>query len=328
MRPILAAVAVSMMTIFGLLALGGTAQAQSPDQQGWWTAINPGLAQQGLPVALPSAPPDIPSNGLLVEGGMSDSSPTAFAALVYNLADGGSVSSLTLTVAPNSGTTPDSTLEICPLKATTIVAEQGGPMSDAPAYQCSHKVTASPGSSGSSYKFDASTLVSNGALAVAILPSSPTDRVVLSQPDGSSLAVQAGSAGGAGGTAQQGSSSAPAGGNLSPSGGDLSPSGGISPFGTQSSDSPGLATLPGASASTNPSSNPQSGGSGPTESSAFPAVPSSLVGGPAKPRDVGLAILVLLAGAAAWSGAGRAAIRAVVAGEAGRKGENELGSSL
>ena len=133
--------------------------------------------------------PDVPARGLLVQGG-GGGAPTAFAAVLYELDPGTTVGTLTLTVAPGSLSTPAATLQLCPLLQAIVHVEQGGPMSDAPPYNCAHKVTAKPAADGKSYQFAASDLVSDGLLAVAILPTGPVDRVVLSAPDASSLATQ------------------------------------------------------------------------------------------------------------------------------------------
>src|SRR5439155_26590578 len=105
--------------------------------------------------------------------------------------DGSTVGQLTLTVARPSATTPGAKLELCPLTTPTIVPDQGGPMSEAPGYSCNTKVTASPDKSGNTYAFSAGSLAAQGVLAVAILPTDPTTRVVFSQPGPSSLAVTA-----------------------------------------------------------------------------------------------------------------------------------------
>ena len=163
------------------LAIGLTsvpAAADAPRDQGWWTVTNP------IP-----APPDVPTRGLLVQGG-GGGGPTAIAAVLYELGPGTTAGTLTLTIAPNSATTPSTTLQLCSLLQPINHPDQGGPMSDAPPYDCSHKVTAAPASDGKGYQFDAAGLVSNGLVAVAILPTGPVDRVVLSAPDANSLATQ------------------------------------------------------------------------------------------------------------------------------------------
>ena len=163
-----------------------TATAESPDHQGWWTTSNPGPSPEGLPTPAYLAPPDVPPSGLLVQGGPN--SPNAYAALIYQLPKGATLGQLTLKVDSNAATTSGTTLLVCPLVYPTIKAEQGGPMADAPQYNCAKKATAQP--SGTSYRFDVAPLVSGGALTVAILPTNITDRVVFDQPGADSLALQ------------------------------------------------------------------------------------------------------------------------------------------
>lgn len=189
-RGLMLATALVLLTV-QIFGFGRTARADSPSSEGWWTSANPGSVGG---VGAPAPPSDVPSNGLLIEGGPTtssgagDSGASAYAALSYDLPDGATVGKLTLTVAPNSATTPSATLELCPLTTQSFQAEDGGPMSDAPSYSCARNTTA-PQTSGS-YQFDVSTIVSSGGFAVAILPTSPSDRVVLSQPDSKSLEVR------------------------------------------------------------------------------------------------------------------------------------------
>jgi hypothetical protein len=171
-----------LMAVFTIGLKPTPAGADAPRDQGWWTMTNP------LP-----APPDVPARGLVVQGG-GGGAPTAFAAVLYELDPGATAGTLTLTIAPDSATTPAATLQLCPLLQPINHPDQGGPMSEAPPYNCAHKITAAPASDGKSYQFDAAGLVSNGLVAVAILPTSPVDRVVLSAPDGSSLKTQPGAA--------------------------------------------------------------------------------------------------------------------------------------
>jgi hypothetical protein len=131
--------------------------------------------------------PLVPANGLLIQGGLPN--PVAYAALSYDLA-GLTAGKLTLAVAPNAGTTPAAKVKLCPLSAPTFSPEQGGPMADAPAYDCKTSVAAGPNAQGTAYDFSVTTLVSNDALAVAILPVDPTTRVVFSQPSEDSLATE------------------------------------------------------------------------------------------------------------------------------------------
>ena len=175
---VLVVLAAPILTLNLLVAPAG---ALAPTSQGWWTSLNLG---NGL------APPsgDVPTNGLLVESEMNGQ-PTAFSALVYQLPDGAVPSTLTLAIAPSSATTPSAKLEICPLKSPVITTDAGGPMSDAPAYDCTHNVSTTPESDGSGYRFNVAGMESNGSLAIAILPTSQTDRVVFSQPQATSLSM-------------------------------------------------------------------------------------------------------------------------------------------
>ena len=289
-----------LLPLLGLLLLlpaGGTAGADTPSQQGWWTSTNPG----GL--ALSS--PDVPAKGLLVEGG--GSKVVAYAAVVYPLAPGATAGILTLKIAPDTITTSGSTLRVCPLVDTTITAEQGGPMAQAPRYDCARQATAT--ARDSSYQFDVSSLGSPSTLAVAILPTSGVDRVVFNQPDADSLAVQgivapvlgatptvlptavlptAGAPAGFGGTAP------------SPAG---SPPVALTPTPATAS-SPALATPPQNNAST-------------ARQSPTGFFPTHTTGsGAANPWAVGAIIAGVLVAGSLWLIAGRNATRAAMAADA------------
>ncbi len=183
-------VLATVLATFAMMAGRGAkpAGAMAPDQQGWWTSLNAGSEPEVGTLPSPT-PPDVPAQGLLVEG--PSSSPVAYAALVYYLPGGATASTLTLTIAANSASTPKTTLELCPLVNPVLNPEQGGPTSDAPPYDCTKNVSAGPDSAGSGYQLQVSSLVSDGSLAVAILPTGLTDRVVFDQPDANSLTVQA-----------------------------------------------------------------------------------------------------------------------------------------
>src|SRR5580704_7395485 len=96
-----------------VVAVGANpAAAMAPSQQGWWTSLNAGSVPEVGSLPAPT-PPDVPAQGLLVEG--PSNSPVAYAALVYYLPIGSTASTLTLTIAANSASTPGTTLELCPL---------------------------------------------------------------------------------------------------------------------------------------------------------------------------------------------------------------------
>lgn len=157
-----------------------------------------------------SPPADVPTGGLLIEGGMGSTSGsadacasladspasacTAYGGLVFAVPDGSALDTLTLTVHDASGTalapdaTPATILELCPLRSGALNPEPGGPMSDGPSFDCARNVSAAASSGGSTYTFKVGSLPPNdGVLAVAVLPTAPTDRVVLDPPAGHSL---------------------------------------------------------------------------------------------------------------------------------------------
>lgn len=162
--------------------------ADAPVSAGWWTTADPGGG------ALPVGPggPDVPAGGLLVASDGSASAPLAVAALAYAAAPApGSSATMTLQVAPNSATTPKSTLELCPLTVDGFQPANGGPMADAPKYDCSRNVTAGISADGKAFSFDLSQVLTGGPVAFAIVPGAAVERVVLSKPDAGSLTVAA-----------------------------------------------------------------------------------------------------------------------------------------
>lgn len=332
-RRLTAELATGLLLVAGTALLGfggGAAWAEAPAQAGWWSQTNPGSV--GGTSAAP-APPDVPAGGLLVEGGMSsapgsaDAGPTAFGAVVYRIPAGQSPGPLTLDVAPGSATTPSVTLELCPLSSAAINAEQGGSMADAPGFSCTADVTAQPSAAGDRYTFNVSKLVADDTLAVAVLPTGPTDRVVLASPGDPSLPLRsvAGSTGAAapagsasGGAAAAGPAPGPADTSASgPGGGDL-PADPTSASSAPSaapalagSGSQAVAAGPQTSAQTSQaagSSSSAAGSSGP--GAAFPVPASDSGPDNAKPLAVVLVLVGFLIGGGIWLAAGRAAARA------------------
>lgn len=302
--------AAPLLTLgLGLLAAasfgGSPASAEPPSQSGWWTSSNPGSVM-GSPT--PPPPPDVPSKGLLVEGGASstsgasDSGPSAFAALEYDLPDGATPGDLTLTVAPGSGSTPTAQLQLCQL-TTGITAEDNGPMQDAPSFDCKTNVTASPSSSGNTYTFKVEGFVSDGTLAVAILPTSPIDRVVLSHPDANSLPVEESAvqvpSDGAPSTALGGS-----GGPTAVSSGTASNVTALPGAEAVPSAGPSLATQPPSATAQQASPSGKSA----SEAQQF-AVSANEEDSKANPIAVGLVSAALVLGGAVWLAVGRSAAR-------------------
>jgi hypothetical protein len=90
--------------------------------------------------------------------------------------------------APTTASVPGSKLIACPLNDPSFKPADGGAIADAPPYTCSSAVSATVDSSGA-YVFDVAGLRRGDSLAVAVLPSLPTDRVVFAQPGADALPV-------------------------------------------------------------------------------------------------------------------------------------------
>jgi hypothetical protein len=160
---------VGVLLVAAVLLVGPAAGAETPGKQGWWTATG----ALGLPAGV--AGPDVPDNGLLVEGGPSG--PRSYAAVSASLPVD---SALLLDVAANSITTADVPLQLCPLTSPSFTPEQGGSLDDAPEYDCDRGTELSP--SAGRYRLDVATFAPDGAVAFAVLPVNATDRVVLAEP--------------------------------------------------------------------------------------------------------------------------------------------------
>src|SRR5207249_3359217 len=112
-----------------------------------------------------------------------------------DLGSAGVTGPLRLFPAPTTVSAPGSKLIACPLDNPSFTPADGGPIAAAPAYTCSTAVSATVDSSGV-YVFDVGGLRRENTLAVAILPSTPADRVVFARPGDDALRV-GGSAGAA-----------------------------------------------------------------------------------------------------------------------------------
>lgn len=170
---------VTRLTLAGGLAaavaLGPSAPGHAGPtvEAGWWMA----------PIGVA---PDAPDDGLVVQGGPAGE--LAYSAVRFTLTPGNVPETLLLRVAPDSASTPDTTLSLCAL-TEPFTPTPGGPMADAPEYDCERSVEEGPSADGTTYTFAVAALVDGDALAVAILPTAATDRVVLSAPGSYSLMV-------------------------------------------------------------------------------------------------------------------------------------------
>jgi hypothetical protein len=168
------------------LAHAPSASAVKPARQGWWRAsIN--IFGIDLTALLDPSSVDVPADGLLVAGGTAADQPQAIAAVAYDVA-GAIAGPLRLAPHPAAATVPGSGAMACPLDEPTFTPAQGGLIAEAPRYDCLGAVLATVAADGT-YLFDVSTLVRGDALAIAILPTSPTSRIVFSTPADDSLAV-------------------------------------------------------------------------------------------------------------------------------------------
>src|SRR5882762_4818073 len=108
--------------LYAVIALGAIVSAPhaSADdgRQGWWTATNPG----GLPPTVTG--PDVPTGDLLVQGGASDSSPAAYAALIRSVPADAAAATLTLHVEAK-GVNKVGALKVCPLTVQDFTPADG-----------------------------------------------------------------------------------------------------------------------------------------------------------------------------------------------------------
>lgn len=164
-----------------LLLAHAPASAVTSTQSGWWT---------DAPLA---AAPDVPDDGLLLQGGATVDEPAAYGAVSFTLAVDEEPGDLTLVVAADSATTPNASIAVCPLTEAFAPAH-GAALADAPSFDCSDGVGASRADDGRTFTVDASGLARDGAIAVALLPTAFTDRIVLEAPTGASLSTTTSSA--------------------------------------------------------------------------------------------------------------------------------------
>ena len=168
-------------------ALAPPAHAVKPTAQGWWrTSIN--VLGIDLTALIDPSTVDVPADGLLVMGGQAANQPQAIAAVAYTV-DGDVAGPLRLLPHAATATVPGSGAMACPLDNPTFKAVQGGLIADAPKYDCLGAVTATVDATDA-YVFDVTTLVRDNVVAVAILPTSTTSRIVFAAPADDSLPVR------------------------------------------------------------------------------------------------------------------------------------------
>ncbi|MBV8982105.1 MAG: hypothetical protein JO086_14475 [Acidimicrobiia bacterium] len=185
-----AVVVVLGAIVFGVVGGSGRSVAAAPSLQGWWKVGLP-IADTGIGglgnLKDPQAA-DVPDGGLLVQGGPTVAQPAAYAALSFDLGTAAVSGPLRLVPAPTTVSVPGSKLIACSLNDASFKPADGGAIADAPPYSCSSAVPATVDGSGT-YVFDIAGLRRGDSLAVAIIPTSPTDRVVFSRPSANALPV-------------------------------------------------------------------------------------------------------------------------------------------
>jgi hypothetical protein len=188
-RAVLPLIAVVAMAAVWLSA---PAAATPPTRQGWWKAR---VVVAGLDLSALLAPPtaDVPADGLLVAGGTTSNAPQAYAAVAYDLGGGALEGPLRLLPHPSAASVPGSGAMVCPLDNPVFQPSQGGFADTAPKYDCLGAVVATVDDKGA-YVFDVTTLQREGIVAVAILPTTATSRIVFAVPGADSLPVGAAAA--------------------------------------------------------------------------------------------------------------------------------------
>jgi hypothetical protein len=212
-RPGLRRAALCFLTIGAApLLLPYAGSADEPSRQGWWWQGNQGGTSA-------PAPPDVPADGLYVQGGTSADAPFAYAAVLFNVGQDQKPKKLTLHLA-QAQSTPDTTavpalpvpapppspapapgplpvgginVQACPIPSGDFGGEQGGPLANAPAYSCTTPIAGTADLVAGTVTFDASSLGAGAAsstLALAILPVSTTDRAAFQHPGPDALEVE------------------------------------------------------------------------------------------------------------------------------------------
>jgi hypothetical protein len=159
------------------------AQAATAPLVGWWTSAS---ATTPTTVVAPVGA-DVPKGGLLVQSAADANAPVAFGALTFELPEGATVTRLVLKVPASTATIANSVLALCALQRPDFTPADGGALSSAPGYDCSHKIVASPSPDGTTYTFNAEPLRTDTTLAVAVVPASAPGRVVIAPPAADSL---------------------------------------------------------------------------------------------------------------------------------------------
>lgn len=157
------------------------ADSTGPSIYGWWS-------QASLAGPDPTSNADVPSDGMLVQNAATGLTPTAscasscplaVSALQFSLPQGAVADTLTLNITGHTVITQAPVA--CPA-TTAFKAEEGGPWSDAPTYDCTHPVTGVVNAASTAVQFPMATLAKPDSLAVVVLAGGPADRIPFTKP--------------------------------------------------------------------------------------------------------------------------------------------------
>lgn len=181
---------IAVLVAIGSLLAVGAADADPPSRQGWWEGASPldpvlgPLATLGLGSVNAV---DVPADGLLVQGSTNEE-PAAYAAVAFDLGAAAIAGPLRLVPDPDAASVPESAIRACPLDDPDFTPAQGGSRDAGPGYDCLGAVAATIDQDGA-FVIDVATLRRGDTLAVAILPGTPSTRVVFQAPGSEALAV-------------------------------------------------------------------------------------------------------------------------------------------
>lgn len=165
-----AAAAVAVLVGSSLFGWSGTASAHVLDGVGWWWRLQPG----GTPVPLPN--PNVPQNGLMVEGAPDDPATpepdgaSAIAALAFTLDEGQAKPILTLTVVKDRSQTGVAPIILACQAGSPWTAGGAQPWATHPKPACTNPVQGQLSADGGSVTFDLTPLQFENKLNVILVP--------------------------------------------------------------------------------------------------------------------------------------------------------------
>lgn len=169
---VLGAAAAGTMAVLGLVAPAEAAVTSI--KAGWWTSSPFG----------PDA--DVPPDGMSIQAALDPADPVSYGAVEITIQPGDAITTLELVQAPSSVSTAGATLAVCPLTSAFAPA-QGGDPDDAPSYDCTTNATSA--AADGSFTFDLAAFPPATAIALAVVPTDPGTRVVVTNPTAGNVAL-------------------------------------------------------------------------------------------------------------------------------------------